>query len=1282
MTLRNIKASILEWKKRITPPNYKNFNEFNEYQKSIAQFRKCTKCSKDSKLFFSCANCCLEFDSVYCIDCFAKSDHTNHRISVSMATNAVCDCGDPRLIKASSFCDKHKVGTGLDEELPDPSYIKNLGPVIREVFNYIIRDISNEEFVSNSLDFLLEILDWGTIYSNFISSIFLKGTWEESYFGCIFRSNMMLGDLNTEKFSRFLLKNSSSKIFERGFTIFMYDVIEKCLSVYKNSHGSILEKIELTDVAYQCFHNVHLNIELENDHKLFTRILHLLNHVFTHDTFLQSDKYTLPLLFNQNLHQNITNIYVLLFKNPFFMQFIVKNTEFMNELGDFLSINSENSLIMRETGDKVPYNTPIGFFQFYNFRQIRQIIQYFATSFSYLTLDLTEDLASDEISKLPIPFLNQSHIDILNQFYGLFIGKFRKLLDSVPCRDNNFGGSSYIIQPYSDYFAFQHPLATFIIQTATCFSLYNSLETVDIFARIGFTQFDQFAAIITSCIAAKFQCRYNLFAKNDDSQNLAGRIYHINNLISGLQSIISMKATIESPGSIVMTIAESFGLSIWASVDDPYDFANWTNVITMMLWLFIIMVCYDNFFYFNMDLDKMCKLVTDLVYSNQRTTRAQLVQKLYGFTPKKVLADEAIQKALDIRTDDKGSHFTLKTNEFTTIFSPYTGNDFFQLLAHEIDSQKGQLFNLLPIQTDSIPAFRLLKTYLHTNEMIYIIIQVCDIILDKESVSLVHTLFSLIRLILIDSNDPKKTENDFLSNEIIQKVIVIMKKVDNADLYLQNFAKECQSRYPEIAELVSKSVEIKEKKKPKIDRAAILLQFQNSLNLFAQENKSELDSIQNFSGEESTCVFCDEGFDLENGCYGILINVFKSSLLSKVEMAIAHDFYSRYPPTAQIRACGHWTHDHCFKQNNALEYPQLSYEYLVHCPLDRSTSNVYVPVFHGDQPNDATQRKIMALQTIISSICDLSCQQCLAYNLALTEILCRHNPTYIDDKRSILGLIHFLRACFFIIPDVEIIETYDPFVWLTYNFCQKGQFKQARERFDSLLPTYWHKVLCLELLYTSTDERMLRIETYVRRAALLEHLALHSDSDSFFFPSVEEFITTHTLTPIDDELKTCVMDHYGIPSLSPCYPYSFPKLKENFIDYFLEPEISENCKYSNCDFCQCIICGQYCFIPLHRDDGSIVLSGSIEPLLDHLISCCGTFAPFLFLSGEFASSIEIFDTETSIEHSHFGSIYTDVYGDTNIGLQYDSILHLNHGRVEKFIESLFSGDFKRLFVRE
>ena len=69
--------------------------------------------------------------------------------------------------------------------------------------------------------------------------------------------------------------------------------------------------------------------------------------------------------------------------------------------------------------------------------------------------------------------------------------------------------------------------------------------------------------------------------------------------------------------------------------------------------------------------------------------------------------------------------------------------------------------------------------------------------------------------------------------------------------------------------------------------------------------------------------------------------------------------------------------------------------------------------------------------------------------------------------------------------------------------------------------------------------------------------------------------------------------------------------------------------------------------------------------------------PFLFLTGKSISGVTIVDNSFPLKYQ-FGSIYTDSFGQTDIGFEYGSVLHLEPLKAKKLFEMIVTGEARRL----
>ncbi|OHT14412.1 hypothetical protein TRFO_15189 [Tritrichomonas foetus] len=1281
-----VNTTLRKWKNSITPSDYPDFDTFNKHQQDIAYFSRCSNNHTDTNMFFNCTECCRTSNSVYCINCFSESDHENHHVTIIYTNQAVCDCGDPFAIRRDCWCSHHKKDPEFD--IPTYEYILQFKNTISDVFSYLSISEKKSSF-PQAINFISEFVNWGTFYCDLIAEVLFDGDWHDSFFGKICRTYDTISPQNFECFNNFLLRIITSKYSKRGYTKFFYELAKISMLVFTDSKF-IPDFLDILEHSTQCVMDSDYIISLQKNDSIITNLLNLYADIYELPCFYDEKGFTFN---NNNYHGNL--LFLLLdsishfFELPTVFNSIIHDADFIKAMARLAKKNSEIALIIRKDGEKEEFSNYLYHFHFSNLTTVYNIICDFAYHLPLITSDLKEDdnLYLNEAFQSPIKTIDQSHLKTLDQLFAILYEYLDPFLE-IPEKPTLFNSMSKYIQPYDEQFTIDHPLAVLFTASAGCFSLYNNSDPEDIFLRIGFTKFEELAAIFISNLSGKYQIINDLFLKNNDSLKFFGLNYEcIGASLSSLQLCFSISP---DPGSLVINSTESFGFRKWldASIDDVEECLRWTNMMTSLLRMFICLSCSDNFFDFCLSEKVVQKLIANLVFL--KIPREDIIRraKMVVFDNQKII-DKVINDLIDVKFENNKSRFYLKPEyeDLVDIFSNYlTLHEFNKLLANEIEKHKGGLFHLVP--NDPPPSLEKLKEYLFTEQLRDVIKQIlimasqCN---EKSTISLILTLFSLVRLILLESNDPSSIENAFITSDIINLLIKVIRQLENGTTYLLNFNNECQQRYPNIASIVKTEIQgdLKEKNKnrPKIDRSLILKQFSQAQNAFADKNSEDLSTIESAVPQSFTCAFCGESFnDDSEDTYGILSNLFNSNLLSKIEALIANDSIERYQPTYQIKVCGHWAHNHCFEEGRA--NPELEFqlrETIKQCPIDRTGANIIIPVFSGNEPSEKCLEVLQQFSESAFAARELSLSHCIAYNIALIEVLARQNPTAIDDKRTLLGLIHLIRASFFI--DSIKAETNDPFVKFTQEFCANGNFSKAKEVFNELLPVFWNEIAKSAKIQPK-EIRLSIFEAYIRRISLLEQIAL-SPNLAIMLPTITEFVESHDLSSPSIAMQNVTVDLENVSFLAPCLKYEMIKLKENYTDYFLQPKYYDYFKNPHLDFCLCLLCGKLCYIQKYPPLQTPNEPEGGELLYNHIMKCsCLSCGPFMFLTGEYASAIRVYDSDFDYQWLDYGSFYVDKYGDYNIGLQKGEILHLDKHKQTVFIEEMLTGEIRRKFEQQ
>ena len=196
---------------------YEYDDSFFDYLKSIS-IPNVTTCGKEIKVGdggWSCEECSLKVNTIYCNDCFIKENHLNHKIYYDPNPDGFCDCGDNSMLKPEGFCDKHKGEYNNINDLMD--YIKssineklldNINNIFNKIFNLFIDKIKFLYENNNNDEDEEEEANDDEIYKMFEDlEIFIKKLYEN----------------NLSLFYYFILKFTENFPYETNHKCFNYD---------------------------------------------------------------------------------------------------------------------------------------------------------------------------------------------------------------------------------------------------------------------------------------------------------------------------------------------------------------------------------------------------------------------------------------------------------------------------------------------------------------------------------------------------------------------------------------------------------------------------------------------------------------------------------------------------------------------------------------------------------------------------------------------------------------------------------------------------------------------------------------------------------------------------------------------------------------------------------------------------------------------------------------------------------------------------------------------------
>ena len=169
---------------------YKYDDLFFEYLKSISNPNTtiCGKEFKECDVGWYCKDCELDFNSIYCKDCFIKEKHIGHEVYFNPNRKGFCDCGDNLTLKPEGFCDKHKGNYDNIKDLRDfikSSIKENLLDNINNIFNKIfllfidkIKDLVDKKEYHENENEIYKMFDYletfcNKLYKNNLSFFYL-----------------------------------------------------------------------------------------------------------------------------------------------------------------------------------------------------------------------------------------------------------------------------------------------------------------------------------------------------------------------------------------------------------------------------------------------------------------------------------------------------------------------------------------------------------------------------------------------------------------------------------------------------------------------------------------------------------------------------------------------------------------------------------------------------------------------------------------------------------------------------------------------------------------------------------------------------------------------------------------------------------------------------------------------------------------------------------------------------------------------------------------------------
>ncbi|OHT13919.1 hypothetical protein TRFO_15814 [Tritrichomonas foetus] len=150
----NVKMAI-GYSEALLSENHVSFENFVADQISNSNPSSCQEAWSDRRIVIHCKECAISSSSCICLNCYNKSDHKNHHISIRSTFGGNCSCGNPLSWKETGFCQCH--------HSPDPNpestqLSKELCDTLLIIFSSAFLDI-NFRAIYQPLDFI-DICKW------------------------------------------------------------------------------------------------------------------------------------------------------------------------------------------------------------------------------------------------------------------------------------------------------------------------------------------------------------------------------------------------------------------------------------------------------------------------------------------------------------------------------------------------------------------------------------------------------------------------------------------------------------------------------------------------------------------------------------------------------------------------------------------------------------------------------------------------------------------------------------------------------------------------------------------------------------------------------------------------------------------------------------------------------------------------------------------------------------------------------------------------------------------
>ena len=383
---------------------YKYDDFFFVYLSSISN-QNTTNCGKEilkGEGGWTCEDCGLVFDAIYCNDCFIKEKHKGHKAYCEPNSYGFCDCGNKSSIKPEGFCNKHK---GNYDNINDlMNFIKSSIPeVFLDSLNIILKNIFSL--------FIDKIKDLSDLYKKEDDELY-------EMFNCLESFCEKLSKTNLSLFYFVTLKFTENFPYETNHKCFYYDENKNIISFIKrdinNKHKCICPFMQVMIYA------LNRRINKQNSSKFFNLFLQTYkNKIMTSLCFL--------------------NCFSELFSKENLKDFIYMGYQLVNEIG-YLVYQEQNIPFLQSFFEEI-YSTCQFVLNEKDYLKLHSIFEQFFQVMTHLpSLEILDKINSNlNILKLII--------DICCIINNLNVFENKNKFDSF--RRDGFNSDLFIIEVYS-----------------------------------------------------------------------------------------------------------------------------------------------------------------------------------------------------------------------------------------------------------------------------------------------------------------------------------------------------------------------------------------------------------------------------------------------------------------------------------------------------------------------------------------------------------------------------------------------------------------------------------------------------------------------------------------------------------------------------------------------------------------------------------------------------------------------------------------------------------------